>query len=54
MPTLAILLCIWIGFLIGVPAGILLSHALRQMKEDERILEKDVKKWMQEQELSDN
>jgi len=54
MNTYAILLCIYIGFLIGVPAGILLSHALRQMKEDERIPEKDVEKWIKEQELSDN
>ncbi len=54
MPTLGILFCIYIGFLIGVPAGILLSHALRQMKEDERIPAKDAEKWIQEQELSDN
>ena len=54
MNTLTILFWIYIGFFIGVPAGLLLSHALRQMKEDDRILAKDVEKWIEEQELSDN
>ena len=46
MNTGAILFFILFGFYIGLFAGILLMYAIKKWKQDERILVKDVDKWM--------
>ena len=50
MHTLAILFYIFIGFIFGTFAGIVLSYILKQWCEEERIQFSDVDKWMKEQE----
>ena len=51
MPTLEILFYIFIGFIFDTFAGIILAYILQQWKDEERIPEKDVDEWMEEQEL---
>lgn len=50
MPTLAILFFIFIGFYIGLFAGIFLAYKLRQWHEEERISADDVGEWMENHE----
>ena len=42
-----------IAFYFGLFFGMLLAHALRRWKEDDRILEKDVELWQAEQDIHD-
>ena len=54
MHTLEILFYIGIGFYIGLCTGIFIAYKLRQWAEsDDRILDKDVDEWMEDQELTE-
>jgi len=54
MNTLSIIFFIFIGFVFGTFAGIILAYILKQWKNEERILDKDVDQWMKEETFYDN
>ena len=48
MPILAIISFILLGFYFGLFAGIFLAYVLKRWHEEDRILEEDVDKWMED------
>ena len=49
MPTLAILFFLFIGFYIGLFAGIFLAYKLKQWKDEDFILYNDFDEWIKDE-----